>query len=692
MLSKVAVWCALAAALAAQGNGMGAGGAPQEDATPRKDSTDRTLLEKRAREVIEHNSALGLKANDFGTGRAWLNVERPLSLHGDFAGKVVLIDFWTYCCINCIHVLPDLEYLEAKYAREPFAVIGCHSAKFQNEADADNIRQAVLRHDIAHPVVVDEDFQIWNSFGVRSWPTLILIGPDGNMLCQISGEGQREALDVLIAQALAHYREKPGALSPKPIPIRRESARELARELSFPGKAAVDPEGKRLYISDSNHDRIVVTTLDGGFVRAIGSGRRGLKDGPSAEASFHKPQGLAFDGGRLLVADTANHAIRSVHLESGVVTTIAGTGRQGQDRHGTFMALEAALSSPWDLLIRQRDLFVAMAGPHQIWRMDLDSGLIGPFAGDGSERRADGPLEDSAFAQPSGLAEKDGVLYVADSESSSVRAIDLNRRLVTTPAGGSREPRDLFHFGDEDGKGWGRRLQHPLGVCVLDGVLYVADTYNHKVKTLDTGTGEVKTLAGTGRPGSSDGPFAAAMFHEPAGITGVGRRLFVADTNNHRIRVLDLDAGKVSTLSLSGVPVPMAVALASGKISVDEGPLPEIAGTVRHPTVEAKLASGIGSLILKLSLPGGHKLAAGAPSQFRVQALEGSVKLEKRTGSIEGVETLVELRVEGPGRLAVQVHYYYCSTDETCSVRSARWEVVIAEAPGGGREIVLVDG
>jgi thiol-disulfide isomerase/thioredoxin len=263
----------------------------QDEASPGDPS-----LRQRAREHIEAQWQRDYKAPDFGKGRAWLNVSRPLSLSEDLAGRVVLVDFWTYCCINCIHVLPDLEYLEKKYEKEPFVVVGCHSAKFTNEAEAANIRQAILRYDIAHPVVVDEEFAIWNSFGVRSWPTLALIGADGRLLGGVSGEGQREVLDVLIEQALAFYAAKPETPQAKPLPLRREAHLELARELSFPGKPAVDPQGKHLYISDSNHHRIVVTTLDGSFVRAIGSGRRGLRDGPAAAAELDQPQGIAFHG------------------------------------------------------------------------------------------------------------------------------------------------------------------------------------------------------------------------------------------------------------------------------------------------------------------------------------------------------------------------------------------------------------
>ena len=667
--------------------------AGDDDPAAPGDDPGRKQLERRARDFIEQSWKLAYAAPDFGEGREWLNVARPMTLRGDLAGRVLLIDFWTYCCINCMHVLPDLKYLEEKYAREPFVVVGCHSAKFLNEADAANVRQAVLRYDIAHPVVVDRDFQIWNAFGVRSWPTLMLVGPDGRILAQLSGEGQRDILDALVGQALAFFREKPDALAQRPLPLRRETSAELARELSFPGKIAIDPAGTSLYIADSNHHRIVVTNLEGRFVRAIGGGEEGLKDGPADEARFSHPQGMAFSGSRLLIADTENHAIRAVDLARGDVTTLAGNGKQGREREGVLDARIASLNSPWDLLVRGEEVLVAMAGPHQIWRLDLEKLQIGPIAGDGTERRADGPFDEGAFAQPSGLAAANGVVYVADSESSSIRALDLARSTITTLVGGDENPRNLFEFGDEDGKGFGKRLQHPLGVLVHEGKLFVADTYNHKIKVVDAAAGEVKTLAGTGRPGNKDGAFAEAELREPGGLAGRGSKLFVADTNNHCVRVLDLEARRVSTLTLSGVPIPRSAAAAPGSDAGVAGgdPLPDLAGTVVHTPAPAKLATGKAKLQLKLSLPPGETLAEGAPSQFRVLPKKGAVRAETPSGRLAGVETAVPIDVEGAGELEVQALYYHCAGGKTCAVRSVRWRLLVEAEAGGASTVTLED-
>ncbi len=563
---------------------------------------DRRELARRARESLQANRRLGIRAPDFGAGHRWLNVSRPLTLHGDLAGKVVLVDFWTYCCINCQHVLPALARLEARFAGRAFAVVGCHSAKFANEREVDNVRRAVLRHRIAHPVVVDDDFRIWQTFVVRAWPTLTLIGPDARVLAQISGEPDPETLEVLVEEALGLYHGE-GILDDTPLPLAPETARELPRELAFPGKVAVDPAGARLYVADTGHHRILELTPDGDFLRAFGSGEPGLADGPGPRARFRDPQGMAFLDGALLVADTGNHALRRVDLATGEVATVAGTGEQGRVREGRHPALGTALNSPWDLLVRGPEVLIAMAGPHQLWSFDPAAGTVGPRVGDGSERHADGPFEHAAFAQPSGLAGLDGMVYVADSESSSVRAVDLDARTVRTVAGGNDDPRDLFHFGDEDGAGHGRRFQHPLGIAAGNGALFVADSYNHKVKRVDPATGAVSVLAGSGRAGAADGASMEASFHEPGGLAVQGGRLIVADTDNHRLRTVDPATGEVGTLRLTGVAVPPGAVAEGDDALLDAGPLPELPGTVRVTPGPVRLVPGEVAVRVELRLP-----------------------------------------------------------------------------------------
>ena len=496
-------------------------------------------------------------APDFPEGMHWLNTEYPVTLKA-LRGKVVLLDFWTYCCINCMHVLPDLKKLERKYSRE-LVVIGVHSAKFTTEKETNNIRQAILRYEIQHPVVNDRDMVIWQKYSVRSWPSLYLIDPVGKVVGYLPGEGIYEVFDRLISQVIQEF-ESQGLIDREPLTFNLERQRlsdltagsatdtESATELSFPGKVLADEASERLFIADSNHNRIVIASLDGTLQDIVGNGSSGLDNGNFQEAAFNHPQGmaLALDGRTLYVADTENHAIRSVHLESKSVTTIAGTGVQARQFNNLGVGVDVALNSPWDLVVHDGYLYIAMAGPHQIWKMDLKSAEIGPYAGSGQEAKTDGPLRASALAQPSGITTDGEKLYFADSEVSSIRAADLdpNGRVETIVG------LDLFEFGDQDGSGEHVRLQHPLGVVYHAGVLFVADTYNNKIKQVFPRTKSAVTFLGTGEEGLRDGD--SATFDEPSGVSVAYDKLYIADTNNHVIRAADLKTKKVSTLKLCG--------------------------------------------------------------------------------------------------------------------------------------------
>ncbi|HKP72278.1 MAG TPA: thioredoxin-like domain-containing protein, partial [Pyrinomonadaceae bacterium] len=312
-----------------------------------------------------------VRAPDFEGTRGWLNTDKPLSLAA-LKGKVVLLDFWTYGCINCIHIIPDLKRLEAKYPNN-LVVIGVHSAKFENEKETDNIRQIILRYEIEHPVVNDADFTVWQSYAVRAWPTQVLIDPAGYVVGKAEGEGNYEVLDNAITETIAEFRKR-GGLNEQPLKLALERAKVGDMPLAFPGKVLADTVTDRLYVADSNHNRVVVTKLDGTFVETIGTGERGAADGAFARATFHRPQGLALDGEALYVADTENHLIRRVDLRARTVSTVAGTGEQARSierEPEEHAARTVALNSPWDLQLVGRTLYIAMAGPHQIWKLDL---------------------------------------------------------------------------------------------------------------------------------------------------------------------------------------------------------------------------------------------------------------------------------------------------------------------------------
>ncbi|HXE54251.1 MAG TPA: thioredoxin-like domain-containing protein [Tepidisphaeraceae bacterium] len=487
-----------------------------------------------------------VRAPDFTGADAWLNTDgdKPLSIK-DLKGQVVLLDFWTYCCINCMHVFPNLHYLEQKYKGQPVVVIGVHSGKFDQEKDADHIRQAILRHNITHPVAVDSEYKIWNAYGVQAWPTLILIDPDGYAVAGWSGEGKRDRIDQKISQLLQEGRAK-GTLA-KPMHFRAERDSFKSGVLEFPGKVLADSASSRLFISDTTHNRVLVSDLSGKVAKIIGSGATGSKGGSFSQAEFHQPQGLALsaDGKTLFIADTENHALRAADLERGTVTTIAGTGQQARQFPDNSIAKTTPLTSPWDLARVGTKLYIAMAGIHQIWVMDLATARISIFAGTGREGAVDGNNLEAGFAQPSGLATDGSHLAVADSESSSIRSVDLTPEGQTRTIAGSGQ---LFGFGRRDGEGRQATFQHPLGVALSGGTLYVADTFNNLIRKIDLKTGTVTTWLGSGA--TDAGSDAAPNLYEPGGLSVAGSTLYVADTNHHRILAVDVATKKARVLKI----------------------------------------------------------------------------------------------------------------------------------------------
>jgi len=476
-----------------------------------------------------------IRAPEFPEGLTWINTSGPLRMQRELRGQVVLLDFWTYCCINCMHVLPDLAYLEKKYARDPVAFVGVHSNKYDNEAIPDNVRQAVLRLGIKHPVVVDRHHQVWESFGVNAWPTLVLIDSTGRLVTALPGEGHRDELDHLIAGMLDIGRTR-GTLASAPIPAQPSRPHLSYSGLAFPGKVLADLAGGRLFIADTNHHRVLITDWEGRVLGFLGNGEPGLRDGPYEDARFLSPQGMALFGNALYIADTDNHAIRRADLASFHVDTVGGNGMIGYDRHGGHRGREQTLNSPWDLAVLNGALYVAMAGLHQIWTYDFAQETLQAVIGTGRENITDQEAGRAALAQPSGLAAGRDKLYFADSETSAIRQYDPRANLVSTLVG-----KGLFTFGDVDGPEQQALMQHPLGVAVQGDDLYVADTYNHKIRRIDLYTGNVSTLAGLGKPGrEANGKLA---LYEPGGLSVAGVDLFIADTNNDRIIHYRLDTG-----------------------------------------------------------------------------------------------------------------------------------------------------
>jgi thiol-disulfide isomerase/thioredoxin len=585
------------------------------------------------------------------TGRGWLNTGGEDLGLADLRGKVLILDFWTFCCINCLHVLDELRPLEEKY-KDLLVIVGVHSPKFEHEADPVALAAAVERYEIHHPVLDDPELETWQAYSARAWPTLVVVDPEGYIAAHLSGEGHAAGLEVLVEELAAEHEAK-GTLTRGDGPYVAPPAREGA--LRFPGKVLALPNGNFL-VGDSGHHRLVELAGDlTSTVRTIGEGTKGHADGPAGTARFNEPQGLALlpqdvaatVGYDVVVADTVNHRLRGVSLETGEVRTIAGNGVQrlldaeqaraagdaANDAESWISDLGAdplntSLSSPWDVLYSTKAarVVIAMAGTHQIFSFDPVGGKLDVFAGTGLEGLQDGEPGQSWFAQSSGLADDaHGDIWVADSETSALRVLRLDddgrvARVETAIGAG------LFDFGFRDGAADQARLQHPLGVTVLpDGSVAVADTYNGAVRRHDPATGIVTTLArGLAEP--SDVLLDSSVEGDPV--------LLVVETNQHQ---------------LVRLPLPKEA------LTVDEG-----AAQTQRP--KTPVAPGEHRIQVRFSAPTGQKLDDrwGDPTQLKISSSPENLILAGGGTSL-GLNRTLELNPEvGEGVLHITARAAAC--------------------------------
>lgn len=575
---------------------------------------------------------------------AWVNTPRPLSL-AELRGHVVILDFWTSCCVNCMHVIPILRDLEARHAHDPLAVIGVHSAKFAAEQAPARVAEAARRYGVSHPVVVDRGMALWERFGVRSWPTLVIVRPDGTIAAVAPGEPDPAVLEAFVRRELDDARGA-GTLAATPLllPAAEGTIVELDQPsrprststpgaLAYPGKVAVHPDG-RIAVADSGHHRVLVLAPTGETLQVIGSGDAGHADGPFARARLDDPQGLAWDDELLWICDARAHVLARADFLVGQLTTQAGTGAMGT----TTLAptprpgREVALRSPWDVVADDTRLYVAMAGSHQLAVYDKARGTLAALAGTGREAIVDGAFTDACFAQPSGLWLDGRTLLVADSEVSAVRALDLDRRVVSTIVGGG-----LFDFGAEDGPLDRARLQHPLAVASLGGgVIVVADTYNDTLRRLDTRRGVVETLfRGAG----------AEALHEPAGlaVTPAGE-LLVADTNHHRLVRVRRDGSCAGAVTVRGAP--QAAASARDTPRPLERPLAAVRWFEPAEATTTPLGEGAATLLLTVRAPTGWSLNHDAPVRAQLEVSRRSDLLVPRVAEVVSTAAGAELTLQ----------------------------------------------
>ncbi|MEP6598164.1 MAG: thioredoxin-like domain-containing protein [Actinomycetota bacterium] len=586
-----------------------------------------------------------VRAPELRTRGGWLNTDGPLSL-ADLRGKIVLLDFWTFACVNCLHVLDELRPLERKY-RDVLVVVGVHSPKFAHETEHAAVAAAIERYEVYHPVLDDPDLALWRQYAVRAWPTLVLVDPEGYIVAQAAGEGHISGLDRIIGE-LVHTHQANGTLNRGNG--RNEHPPRAAADLRFPAKAVALADS--LLVADAGQHQLVELARDGVTVlRRIGSGSRGARDGPSDAASFAEPSGLALlppavAGFDVVVADTANHVLRGVRLDDGaVVATIDLPGRLTQT---TVTGAVPAVLSPWDVAWWPaiKRVVVAAAGVHLLLSWDPATGRVEILAGTTVEGLRDGPAFDGWLAQPSGLAVDDDRLWFVDAETSSLRFLDVERQLHTVVGQG------LFEFGHLDGPGATARLQHPLGVTMLaDRSVAVLDAYNGAVRRYDPVTDLVSTLA--------------SGLAEPTGAVLVEGELVVVESAAHRLVR----------------PV---------------GPARRHVGEARHTERPASsLAPGSILLDVVFTPPPGRKLddRDGPATRLSVSASPPELLV---SGAGDGTALRRELVLaQGTGTIHVTAQAAACDDDPAianpaCHLARQDWGVPVEIGPSGADELRLM--
>jgi hypothetical protein len=488
-------------------------------------------------EQSEHSYLGNVLAPEFPAEYDWLNTYCPISIKS-FQGKILLIFFWSVSDIHARNLLPVLQRIVDKYSDE-VAIMGVHISKYTAEKDTLSLRHAVLRQGIEFPVINDPDGLVAESFLISRFPTTLIIDPLGKTIGSQENLFTFDYLDTMLKEMVREFSGR-NLLSQKKLRFHRELIGSGA-PLYYPSAVLADEETESLYISDSGHNRILVTSLTGQFRRVIGTGEAGMNDGPAQYATFHHPQGLSIQGSLLFVADTYNHAIRVIDLDNNEVHTVAGRGAPviGQNKGGE--AITTFLNSPIGLVVFGDAVYITMPGLHQIWVLNLQNGLIYPYAGTGYRGTNDGELLESRMNHPSAICTHAGNIYFTDVIEGAIREITPHTK-VQRIVGGS------FEYGDRDGKGGGAFLQYPKGLCSYGGYLIFSDTYNNKIKTVHPITRECKTLFGDGVAGYRDGASHHVRFHHPSGLSNYREQLFVADTNNHIIRVINLQTGDTQSL------------------------------------------------------------------------------------------------------------------------------------------------
>ncbi len=598
-------------------------------------------------------AAIRLPADPLGTvvrHADWVNVAEPL-VPDDLHGRVVLLNFWRFGCADCLSEMEGIAQLEKIYGTQ-LVVVGIHSWQFKEELSDEAISHAMVANGVQHPVANDANQAIAKAFRVTQWPTQILLNPRGGIEAVYAGEGHFDEMQAAIQRMAKLYS---GHLRHDPVKLRGDNT--VYTLLDYPGGIAYLPmyrNAPALAVADTGHDRVVVSDLQGKVLEVIGSGAQGHSDGIFEDARFSRPEGVAVHGELVYIADTGNHLLRLANLSTRKVVTLAGTGALAAGPlKETQPAAKSMLASPWALALwpDENHVAIAMAGNNQLWSYNVADKTVSLLAGSGDKGQQDGPAASAKLAQPSGLAALGNRLFFTDAQTSTLRVLEKGQ--VKTLAGDAAGT-----AGYKTGPKGGGLMQHPMGLAAVGDMVFIADSYNHAIRAFDLKKGLLENLAGGGESGKANGAGSKASFSQPQGLAAQGGSLFVADTDNSAVRVVEVQGQKVSPLAVHEEAQKEPVALQEA--------LPNVTET---DPIRLAMQSPV-RLNLKLK-PGWHIHQEG-PSYL---ALFDLVKNNQVVVSFDR-GMLLQNRMLIPPRLGMQYKlqgtFFYCedSKQSVCEVQS----------------------
>ncbi|PKM12522.1 MAG: hypothetical protein CVV15_03685 [Gammaproteobacteria bacterium HGW-Gammaproteobacteria-5] len=457
---------------------------------------------------------------EFPESLQWLNA--PVQSLADARGRVAVVAVVSASSAWSQNLIDELRRVQARHPEQVRAFV-VHCPKFDAERDPRMLGKWINRLGIGLPVASDPEFALWQQLDLQAWPSLVVFDIDGSLHEVMIGDTRGEQIEACVSELL-DYHDGLLVIGEAPVFVRQEPRLPLR----FPAGLAVTAE--HIYVVDSGNHRVLECTHEGRIMRQFGSGNADMLDGRSGEAAMRRPMGIALLREALYITDTGNHALRKISLHDGDIETLLGTGRPGATDGGSYRDGERyALDQPLGICAQNQCLYIANSGTNQVLALDMGERELLMLAGSGALGRYDAKAAAAILAQPAGIGILGQKLYFTDAGVSSIRSIQLENRAVTTLFGAG-----LYEFGDVDGTRDCARLQYPtaLATDAEHGRLWIADTYNNALRRLPIGAQELTRLP------------VSLRLHQPMGLAVAAGSLWLANTNAHEVLRIDPETGE----------------------------------------------------------------------------------------------------------------------------------------------------